>query len=230
MDFTGWEKLSLVDYDKKVATVLFVSRCNFRCAFCHNMGLVLQEDETVHKWDEIKSYLQKRQGILEAVVISGGEPTLMPDLEEKLVDIKSFGYLVKLDTNGTRPNVVKRLAKKGLIDYVAMDIKTSPERYPEVIKVSSFDLEPVRETVRFLLEGEVDYEFRTTIYQEHHGEREISLIGNLIKGAKRAFLQKYVKTETEEGRLLTAVPEEKAEEYRKILGSFVKEASLRGYE
>ena len=130
MDFSGWEKMSLVDYDDNLTTTLFTAGCNFRCPFCHNSDLVLHPEKTFRiPWEEIKAYLVKRKGMLDAVCITGGEPTMMPDLLDKMREIKALGYKIKLDSNGTRPDILKKAYEEGLVDYIAMDIKNSPEKY-----------------------------------------------------------------------------------------------------
>ena len=158
MDFSGWEKLSLVDYDDNITTTLFTSGCNFKCPFCHNGDLVLHPGETIKiPFEEIKEYLRKRQGVLDAVCVSGGEPTLMSDLEEKLTFIKSLNYKVKLDTNGSNPKTMKSLLEKHLVDYIAMDIKNSKEMYGKTIGVANYDLSLIEESVNFLLNSSFDY-------------------------------------------------------------------------
>lgn len=231
MDFNGWEKLSLVDFDSNITTTLFTSGCPFRCPFCHNADLVFKSKELeVIPWDEIMAFLKKRQGILEAVCISGGEPTLGDDLLSKMAEIKKLGYKIKLDSNGFRPNVLKEAVSKRLIDYVAMDIKNSLARYGETIGVPSFDLAPIKESISFLLSDTVPYEFRTTIIEEFHSEKDIREMAELIRGAKRHFLQLYIDSENCIEHGFHAVSLEKARTFRDILASYVDYVALRGYE
>lgn len=231
MEFSGWEKLSLVDFDDNLTTTLFTSGCNFRCPFCHNGDLVLHPSRCVAiPFDEIKEYLKKRVGVLDAVCISGGEPTLMDDLEEKLIFIKSLGYKVKLDSNGSRPSILKDLVSKGLVDYVAMDIKNSKSKYAETIGIKDFDLSPIEESIAFLLSNKVGYEFRTTIMSEFHNEEDMKQIGIWIKGANRYFLQQYIDNENCIKKGLHPVELEQANRFIKILKEYIPNVKLRGYE
>lgn len=231
MVFSGWEKLSLVDYDDHISTTLFTSGCNMRCPFCHNGSLVLNADTlpTIN-WVDVEDYLRRRKGIIDAVVITGGEPTINHDLIEKIQEIKKFGYLVKLDSNGTNPDLLMDLVNLNLVDYVAMDIKNSLEKYPETCGNLSIDLEKIKESINFLINGVTDYEFRTTIIDEFHKQGDIEKIGSLIEGAKRYFLQKYVDGENCIKRGYHEISKEKALIYKAVASRFVGEVSLRGYE
>jgi len=230
MDFSGWQKLTLVDFDKHIATTLFTAGCDFRCPFCHNRDLVLNPSEApVIPWDEIVSYLKKRKGILDGVVITGGEPTLMPDLADKLRDIKAFGYAIKLDTNGSRPQVLKSLLEAHLVDYVAMDIKNSAEKYAETIGLPKVDMDAIRESISIIMKEAPDYEFRTTIFSELHNKESIRGIGELIHGAKRLFLQRYIDSEHCIQGGFHEVEKEKATAFVDLLRNDVEQVSLRGY-
>ena len=160
----GLQKLTLLDYPGKVACTVFTGGCNFRCPFCHNASLVLRPDEGEHiPEEELFALLKKRQGVLEGVCITGGEPTLAFGLETLMARIKEMGYLVKLDTNGTRPKAVKRIIDAGLADMIAMDIKNSYEKYPETCGISGYDTAPIRESIQLIMSSGIDYEFRTTV-------------------------------------------------------------------
>lgn len=228
MDFVGFDKLSLLDYEEKTACVLFSKHCNFRCPFCHN-GLTVLESEDFTSWEIIKTYLNKRKGLIDAVVVSGGEPTLLDDLYEKVKEIKEMGYLVKLDTNGTNPEMLKKLVNDGLIDYVAMDIKNSKARYKETVGVDKINFENIEESIKFLCKTPVNYEFRTTLVNEFHDLESIKEMGELIKGSKKLYLQKFVEREGCIKKGLHEVPKEVAEEFVKILSTYVEEVKLRGY-
>lgn len=228
MDFVGFDKLSLLDYEEKTACVLFSKHCNFRCPFCHN-GLTVLESEDFTSWEIIKTYLNKRKGLIDAVVVSGGEPTLLDDLYEKVKEIKEMGYLVKLDTNGTNPEMLKKLVNDGLIDYVAMDIKNSKARYKETVGVDKINFENIEESIKFLCKTPVNYEFRTTLVNEFHDLESIKEMGELIKGSKKLYLQKFVEREGCIKKGLHEVPKEVAEEFVKILSTQVEEVKLRGY-
>lgn len=188
----GLQKLTLLDYPGKMACTVFTAGCNFRCPFCHNASLVTNIDDERISEEEFFSFLQKRQGIIEGVCVTGGEPTLQPDLKEFLKKIKDLGYSVKLDTNGYRPEVLKEVVNSGLVDYVAMDIKNSQSKYALTVGLSNFDIDKINESVEFLMSGVVDYEFRTTVVKELHTEDDIQDIVSWINRAKKYFLQGFI--------------------------------------
>ena len=193
MKINGFQKLTLLDFPGKVACTVFTAGCNFRCPFCHNASLVTHiESENLFDSDEILKYLKKRYGILEGVCITGGEPLLQPDLAEFIAGIKEIGYKVKLDTNGSNPEKLKELVKNGFIDYVAMDIKNCKEKYAKTAGIENLKLQDIEQSVDFLLTGEVNFEFRTTVVKEYHTTEDIRKIGEWIKGAPRYFLQNFV--------------------------------------
>lgn len=175
-------------------------------------------------------YLKKRRGILEAVCVSGGEPTLMPDLYDKLSQIKALGYLIKLDTNGVNPHIVKKAIDDHLIDYVAMDIKNSEAKYPMTIGLKKFDFSLIKETVSLLIDSQFPHEFRTTLIAEYHDENDIKEMAQLIKGAQRYFLQRYIDSENCIQHGLHMVSKEKALGFKAILEETVPLVSLRGYD
>lgn len=192
LNIQGFQKTTLLDYPKHVAATVFLGGCNFRCPFCHNGDLVLSPNTTAaFSPDEILTYLKKRKNILDGVCITGGEPTLQKDLASFLDAIKQLGLSVKLDTNGYHPEILKSLCYQGLIDYVAMDIKGAPEKYKNICGLSQMDFSRIQESVSFLLSGNVDYEFRTTVMKEFHTEEDFIAIGNFIANAKAYFLQSY---------------------------------------
>jgi pyruvate formate lyase activating enzyme len=192
MQINGFQKLTLLDFPGKVACIVFTPGCNFRCPFCHNASLVTHIDGESIEEEEILSYLKKRQGLLDGVVVTGGEPTLQGDLADFLGKVKALGYAVKLDTNGTSPEKLKTLVEKGLVDYVAMDIKNTAAKYPVTAGCGSAVLGKVEESIDFLLADTVDYEFRTTVTAELHTPQDIGDIAKRIKGAKRYFLQNFI--------------------------------------
>lgn len=192
MQINGFQKLTLLDFPGKVACIVFTPGCNFRCPFCHNASLVTHIDGERIEEEEILSYLKKRQGLLDGVVVTGGEPTLQGDLADFLGKVKALGYAVKLDTNGTSPEKLKTLVEKGLVDYVAMDIKNTAAKYPVTAGCGAAVLDKVEESIDFLLADTVDYEFRTTVTAELHTPQDIGDIAKRIKGAKRYFLQNFI--------------------------------------
>ena len=231
MDFSGFEKLSLLDYDKHIASSLFVAGCDFRCPWCHNSSLVVDPASAPSiPWEDILSFVRKRRGVIEGVCITGGEPTLMPDLMEKIAELKSLGYLVKLDTNGSRPSVLRRALESGLIDYVAMDIKNAPSRYARTAGLPALDIRPIEESVSLLLSGGVDFEFRTTIVEEFHDEEAMKEIRDWIKGAPRYFLQRYIDGPNCIHSGFHMVEKEKASAWLALLSGYVGAALLRGYD
>lgn len=224
------EKLSLVDFDGFVAATVFTGSCNFRCGFCHNSALVLDSKSLpVIPENEILDYLNKRKGILEGLCITGGEPTLNPDLPEFIKKVKDIGYSVKVDTNGTNPEMVKLLAKEKLADYFAIDIKNDRENYAEIIGFKTFDTRKIEKTVEFLLSGKVGYEFRTTLISEYHKAENIKRIAEWIKGADKYFMQKFKSGDNCISQGLNPVPEETAKEFAEIIRPHVKKVALRGY-
>ncbi len=189
----GFQKLTILDYPGKVACIVFTPGCNFRCPFCHNAALVTHIDkETYIDVDEVLAYLKKRQGLLDGVVITGGEPLLQDGIEDFIAEIKALGYAVKLDTNGSFPEKLISVVEKGLVDYVAMDIKNSKDKYGMTVGVEDFDITPIEKSVEFLLQDKVDYEFRTTIVNGFHTLDDIQDIVVWLKGAHKYFLQNFV--------------------------------------
>ena len=231
MNIYGLEKLSLVDYDGYVSATVFTGGCNFRCPFCHNSPLVLSHKElgTIPE-SEVLEYLKKRKNILEGVCISGGEPTLCPDLPNFIEKIKNLGYKVKLDTNGTNPEMVKSLFASGLVDYFAMDIKNDRESYSSIVGIDNYNTKKVEQTVEFFLSEKVDYEFRTTLVKEFHTKSNILGIANWIKGANKYFLQKFKDSESCIKSHLSPVEDKVALSFRDILLEYIPSTHLRGYD
>lgn len=231
MDILGLEKLSLVDFDGYVSATLFTGGCNFKCPFCHNSPLVLSHKALpVIPENEVLDFLKKRQGLLEGVCISGGEPTLNKDLPDFILKVKNLGYKVKLDTNGTNPTLVKSLFNDGLVDYFAMDIKNDRDNYAKIIGLDYYDTKKVEQTVDFFLSENVDYEFRTTLIKEFHGKSNILSIANWIKGANKYFLQKFKNSESCIESHLSPVEDKIALEFRDILLEYIPFVRLRGYD
>lgn len=228
MEFVGLDKMSLLDYEDYVSAVIFSPACNFRCPFCHNGASVLNASTEI-PFEEILTFLKSRKGLLDAVVVTGGEPTLMPDLENKIHQIKELGYEVKLDTNGTNPELLKQLIDEKLIDYVAMDIKNSPAKYTLTAGCQKVDLEKIKQSIDILKTSGIRHEFRTTLVKEFHDFKDIKEIGKLLEGAKKIYLQKFVDREGVIQKGLHEVDEEIANLYKKDLEQFVSEVYLRGY-
>lgn len=230
MDIQGLQKMTLLDYPGKVACTVFLGGCDFRCPFCHNGELVLSPAPAEMDQEELLAFLRKRQGLLDGVCITGGEPLLRPDLPQLLEAVKALGYPVKLDTNGSHPAALRTLAERKLVDYVAMDVKNSPARYPETVGVPELDLGPIRESVAFLLEGTVDYEFRTTVVREFHDEDSFRAIGPWLAGAKRYFLQSFVDRDTVIQEGLHPWDRETLQSFADLVRPWVSQVELRGVE
>lgn len=230
----GLQKMTLLDFPGKVACTVFSCGCNFRCPFCHNAGLVLPDADRSMLMDqtEILAFLRKRQGLLDGVCLTGGEPLLFEENLAFLREIKALGYAVKLDTNGAFPERLKRAVTDGLADYVAMDIKNAPDSYAETAGLR-VDMERIRESVDFLRSGAVPYEFRTTVVLPYHTEERMESIGKWIVGTEKYFLQQY-KDENVDllGDPATMRPAEKAqlETFLAIVRKYVPGAELRGIE
>ncbi len=226
--------MTLLDYPGKVACTVFLSGCNFACPFCHNAELLGGEVSPLMDDQDLLAFLEKRRGMLDAVCITGGEPTLHPGLGDLMRAIKDMGYLVKLDTNGYRPNILKQLAADGLLDYVAMDIKNSPDKYAETAGIIAVDLTAIEESMTFLLTGNLDYEFRTTVAAQLHSENSIremtNWVGNLVPGtkAKHFFLQPFVDRDTVEYSGLSAPTQDELNHYILCLKSIAEMAEIRG--
>lgn len=231
MKICGFNKTTLLDYPGKVASTVFLGGCNFRCPFCHNSSLVLHPavQPEISK-EEILSFLKKRKGILDGVCISGGEPALAEDLGSFLKDIKLLGYDIKLDTNGSRPSVVKAIVKAGLADKVAMDIKASPDNYHALCGLPHPDLDSIRETADFLLEEFVDYEFRTTVVKELHTEKDFREIGLWLKNAKAYYLQAYKDSEEVLQPGYSSYSLKELENFRSILLETIPLVEIRGID
>ena len=191
MDFAGMQNLTLLDFPGKVACILFVSGCNFRCPFCHNASLVCCSGENTFPEADVLAFLKKRQGLLDGVVISGGEPTIYPALLPFLQKVRQLGYAIKLDTNGTNPGLLKQIVEEGLVDYVAMDIKNSPALYSATCGIPKPDIASIEESRAFLMSGATDYEFRTTVVDGLHTKESIGELACWIAGAKRYYLQAF---------------------------------------
>ena len=193
MKISGIQKLTLLDYPGTVACTLFTAGCNFRCPFCHNAMLVLPEqieDASLNE-DEILGFLKKRQGVLDGVAITGGEPLLHRELPELLGKIKALGYKIKLDTNGSNPELLHSIVENRLVDRVAMDIKNAPEAYGETVGVTGFDIAPIAKSKDMLLFGDIDYEFRTTVVKGIHTRQSLIGAAKWIAGAKEYYLQQF---------------------------------------
>ena len=230
----GLQRMTLLDYPGKVACTVFLQGCNYACPFCHNSQLLCFEAEPFLQEEELLAFLKKRTGILEGVCITGGEPTLYAGLENLLRQIKALGYCVKLDTNGSKPGVLRMLAEEGLIDYVAMDVKNSPDRYAQTVGVPGLKLGSVEESLRFLIGGGVPYELRTTLVQQLHDAASIEEMGrwlaSLVPGKQPEilFLQNFTDRDTVAFAGLSAPEERDVHQFSRILEAYVRQVRIRG--
>lgn len=231
MQIFGFNKTTLLDFPEHVACTVFTGGCNFRCPFCQNGDLVLHGGSLpVLDEEEVFRVLRKRKGILTGVCVTGGEPTLQRDLDVFLSRVKELGYLVKLDSNGYRPEVLQSLCERGLVDYFAMDIKSSPENYARTAGVKELDMGLIRESVDFIRSCGLDYEFRTTVVRELHSSGDFLSIGEWLKGCKAYFLQSYVESEGVICKEFSSYSKEELEEFVTLLKPYIDNVSLRGVD
>lgn len=227
----GMQKLTLLDYPEHTACTLFAAGCNFKCPFCHNSELLGGVAEYYDE-REIFEFLKKRTGKLEGVCVTGGEPTIYSDLPRFLRDIKSLGFLVKLDTNGYAPAALEHVLTDGLVDYVAMDIKNSPDRYAETagLPQAMFDMSRIERSIDIIMRSGVEYEFRTTVVSELFDEASIEGAARLITGAHKYYLQKFVMRDTVPSKTLTAPTDETMHRYLDVARTIIPTAKIRGEE
>lgn len=231
MKLGGLQKMTLLDFPGRVACTVFTVGCNFRCPFCHNRSLVVSPAVPEFSQDGFFAFLRKRQGLLDGVAVTGGEPLLHPDMPAFLEKIRSLGFAVKLDTNGAFPNRLRAILEAGLADYVAMDVKNSPEKYEQTAGVAGL-LPQVERSVALLLEGKTPFEFRTTLVDELHEASDFAAIGRWIAGAERYFIQGYVDSGDilGGGERFHAASPEKAKACLEAVRPFIPGAQFRGVE
>lgn len=228
---SGLQKTTLLDFPGHVACTVFTGGCNFRCPFCHNSDLLDCGPAEDYTEEDILSFLDKRKGILQGVCITGGEPTIQPDLEDFIRKIRARGLAVKLDTNGYKPDILKSLCEKGLLDFVAMDIKASRDRYGEVTGAPGLAMDNIDESIEFLLSGSIPYEFRTTVVRGLHTADDFREIGPWIKGCPEYYLQCF----TESGQVLVPgiyadFTKDEMMKFADLVRPYVGQVSLRGID
>lgn len=230
----GLQKMSLLDFPGKVACTVFLQGCNWRCPFCHNSELLEGPADLPIATEDFLRFLRGRKGLLDGVCVSGGEPTLHPGLPALLREIKAMGYAVKLDTNGSRPQMLKQLVQENLVDYVAMDIKNGPSFYANTIGLPDADLAPVEESIQYLVSGTLPHEFRTTVVFPLHTEQSIFEMGrwlaSLVPGKKpeKLFLQGFVDRDTVAYSGFSCPDDQILAHYCALLSPFVGHVSVRG--
>lgn len=230
MKIHGLQKMTLLDFPGRVACTVFLGGCDFRCPFCHNFELVDGTAKPVMVEEDLLAFLKKRQGLLDGVAFTGGEPCLHKDLPELMKKIRSLGFAVKLDTNGYHPDLLRTILAEGLIDYAAMDIKNSPAKYALTCGLDEMDLTPVRESIRLLMNSGIDYEFRTTVVEEFHQAEDFHGIGALIEGAKHYYLQCFTDRESVPFGNLHAPSAAALKEYAIIMKQYVNDTNIRGVD
>lgn len=235
MEIHGFNKLTLLDYPGHIGCTLFTGRCNFRCPFCQNASLVMAPDtQPLIAEEEVLSVLKKRRGVLEGVCITGGEPTLQPDLPEFLKQIKDLGFLIKLDTNGYLPDVLEQMIEDKLIDYAAMDLKNCRRRYAETAGIKAINLEQIERSVSLLMERApekgIEYEFRTTAVKEFHTEEDLAEAGTWIRGAAAWYLQAFKDSGDLICRDLTGYSKEEMHRLAAVISPYASITGLRGID
>ena len=230
MRLGGIQKLTLLDYPGVVACTVFTLGCNMRCPFCHNALLVTKTDEAEeYPVEDFFAFLEKRRGILDGVAITGGEPLLQSDIGEFIAKIKAMGYKVKLDTNGSFPDKLEEILKSGNVDYVAMDIKNSPEKYAETVGIPGFDVSKIQRSIEIIRSSGVDHEFRTTVVSPLHDADSIAGAAEMVRGAPGYFLQNFVDSgNLINGEGMSALPEEELEKALAKAKDFIPQAQIRG--
>ncbi|BCJ96865.1 anaerobic ribonucleoside-triphosphate reductase activating protein [Anaerocolumna cellulosilytica] len=231
MQIHGFNKTTLLDYPGHLASTIFLGGCNFRCPYCHNASLVLSPfNQPAISKDEIFKILNKRKRILEGVCITGGEPTLYPELIDFIREIKSMGFKVKLDTNGSNPKLLSTLVSNGDIDYVAMDIKHSREKYNLGTGISSLTVRSIAESIDYLLTAPITYEFRTTIVKELHSPEDLLAMGEWIKGAKAYYLQAYKDSGDVISPVYSSYSKQELMTFRDLLLPYAETVEIRGID
>ncbi len=227
MNILGVEKSSFIDYPGNICTVIFTGGCNFKCPYCHNSSIVNNIGDRIEE-EEIISFLKKRKKFVDALCITGGEPTLQKDLYNFICKVKEEGFLIKLDTNGTNPVLLKKLIDQKLVDYVAMDIKAPLNKYLNIIN-ANVNIDDIRKSIDILLENRVDYEFRTTICKELVTIDDIKTIAEEIKGCKTYALQNFRDRETVLGgeNKLTPYKDEELKEIEEIIKPLLNKVMIR---
>ncbi len=230
MVFHGLVKSTLIDYPDKLACTLFTGGCNFRCPFCQNSSLVLDPaSEPVINSEELDSFLKKRKKYLDGVCITGGEPLLQKDIEEYCKYLKDLGYLVKIDTNGSFPQKIESLISKNLVDYIAMDLKSSKEGYSKAVGIENFDVSVIEESVNILQSCDIDHEFRTTLVKELHSEKEIHGIGKWLNKDQKLYLQHFEDRGSNIVQNLTGFSEKETKAIKDILKTYIAFIGIRGF-
>ena len=229
MNIQGFQKLTLLDYPDHMACTVFTGGCNMRCPFCHNASLVLRPGENPAFFEEeIYAFLKKWQGILDGVAITGGEPLLQHGLEEFILRVRELGFAVKLDTNGSYPDRLAALIDRGLLDYVAMDVKNSREKYAATVGVAGFDIAPIEQSIALLRSSSVPFELRTTVVRELHSAEDIEDMGVWLAGDHKHYLQGFIDSGDLIKQGLSGYDKNQMQDLVNVLKAYIPKAELRG--
>jgi pyruvate formate lyase activating enzyme len=229
MKIGGLQKFSLIDYPEKICAIVFTQGCNFRCPYCHNPELADPDlYEECMPEEEILAFLEKRKGKLDAVSITGGEPTLQPDLIDFVQEIKAMGYLAKIDTNGSHPEVLKALIEDDLIDYVAMDVKAPLEKYQKITR-SKINSDLIKQSIKLIKKSRIPHEFRTTVVKSQLKENDLIAIAGLVKNARLYVLQKFTATKTMDPKFMDkkTYSDEEFDQLKKKMQEYVRSVIVR---
>lgn len=226
-NIAGLQKTTFIDYPDKIACIVFTQGCNFRCGYCHNPEL-FEKKEPLISLEVFFDFLKLRRGKLDGVVITGGEPTLQKDLKEFIKNIKDLGFVVKLDSNGTNPNILKELLEENLLDYIAMDIKAPLEKYEQIVNCN-VNIENIKKSIDLIMNSNVEYEFRTTVLKSQLSYDDFEKIGKLISGSKKYYLQKFVSSKILDENLINekTYSNEEFEEIKNILKNYIDFVEVR---
>ncbi len=230
MKLHGLQKMTLLDFPGHVACTVFLGGCDFRCPFCHNFELIDGTAQPIMDDTELFSFLESRKGLIDGVAITGGEPCLHKELPSLIRKIREIGYPVKLDTNGHHPEMLKSILDEGLVEYVAMDIKNSEEKYFITCGTDKIDMKKIKESISLLINSGIEYEFRTTVIKEFHEKEDFVKICEIIKGAKRYFLQRFTDRDSVPYGNLSAPSFDEMREFADISRQFIPNTFLRGVE
>ena len=231
MYICGYQKTTLLDYPEHVAATIFTGGCNFRCPFCHNADLIVKSNESspIAK-EEILAFLQKRKNVLSGICITGGEPTLQPDLKDFIINVRELGYKIKLDTNGYRPDVILSLLEENLLDYIAMDIKAGLSNYAKVSGIPNLDTSKIMKSISIIENSGINYEFRTTVVKELHSRQDFLGISEMLSSSSPYFIQSF----KDSGNILTpglsSCDTDTLNQYLAIVKNKLPFSSLRGIE
>lgn len=231
MRICGLQKLSMVDYPGRLAATLFTGGCDLRCPFCHNAPLVTHvERADSYTEEEVLDFLKGRRGLLDGVVLSGGEPLMHKEAEELLAKLRELGFSLKLDTNGCFPDRLESILDRGLVDYVAMDIKGTPAKYGEITGCAGLDLAPIERSIHLIMDKAPDYEFRTTLVKPYHEVEDMEIVGRWLKGAKRYYLQTFVDSGDLVGEGCSRFSPEEMTAFYEAARPWFPQVELRGQE